>query len=54
MSFANTNAFTDSGGRVLILVQIIDLQMEGSSGQPAPADGTVYQVRNVLVTSLNP
>ncbi|TFY74671.1 hypothetical protein EWM64_g9342 [Hericium alpestre] len=29
---------------------IIDLQMEGSSGTPGPANGATYQVRNVEVT----
>ncbi|KAL1754616.1 glycoside hydrolase family 16 protein [Schizophyllum commune] len=29
---------------------IINLQMEGSSGTPAPADGATYQARNVEVT----
>ncbi|KAK8055696.1 glycoside hydrolase family 16 protein [Apiospora rasikravindrae] len=34
--------------------QIIDLQMEGSSGSPGPSAGTTFQIRNVQVTDYNP
>ncbi|KAK3322611.1 concanavalin A-like lectin/glucanase domain-containing protein [Apodospora peruviana] len=33
---------------------IIDLQMEGSSGSPGPNEDTLFQVRNLEVTSYNP
>ncbi|OHF01827.1 glycoside hydrolase family 16 [Colletotrichum orchidophilum] len=33
---------------------IINLQMEGSSGSPGPANDTIYQVRNFEVLSYNP
>jgi hypothetical protein len=29
---------------------IVDLQMEGSSGSPGPANGATYQIRNVSLT----
>jgi len=32
---------------------IIDLQMEGSSGTPGPANGAVYQIQNVVVETVD-
>ncbi|KAL1698207.1 glycoside hydrolase family 16 protein [Schizophyllum commune] len=43
-----THYAKDYVGKTLNL--IINLQMEGSSGTPAPADGATYQARNVEVT----